>query len=479
MRKILDTSQQRRIKLLEILLSKEEFVTIQSLSEEAEASQRTVAHDLAYLKQTYHEKLPLDISKKSGVKLHQPNISSIGHIFREIFHESVALQWLKELLIHPHHPLDYYEDKLFVSSSTLLRLLPKINTFLKNYGMRIAAVNGLYSFLGEDEAYLRDFSASFLLELHGLDLSTLDLSLDLSLLAGITLRNLKNAVPEEHLPWIAQDDLSLVYRIMFYVVSLFREEHGYALSSSYPVENELSDEELKILKLSFPGITQEKLRGTHEYLYAQNQGFQSEEEKQGITLYVSDLVSTLAKRLNISMEMEKENRIRFVILSIYFKAKQRSQDTSLLFDRIYYFAEGIRKYNPLLYLVIEEEIRKLSESVGVNLQPHLHSILFWMILAEPSLARCPVQKKALLISDFGIPHSQYLKNSIESFFRDSPYTFTIDAVDPSTLDPHATFGEYDIILTTLRDLPLVHPRIQTIGDYFTLEDFYNIYNKLR
>ena len=67
MRKILDTAHQRRIRLLEILLSKNEYVTMSTLAKEVEASERTVAEDLTQLKVKYSDELHMEISRKNGV----------------------------------------------------------------------------------------------------------------------------------------------------------------------------------------------------------------------------------------------------------------------------------------------------------------------------------------------------------------------------------------------------------------------------
>ena len=142
MRKILDTAHQRRIRLLEILLSKNDYVTMSSLAKEVEASERTVAEDLTQLKVKYSEELHMEISRKNGVRLIHPNISSAGLVFRDTFQESVALMWLKELLLHPNQSMEYYEEKLFASKSTLLRMLPRINNFLDVYDMRIESGGG-------------------------------------------------------------------------------------------------------------------------------------------------------------------------------------------------------------------------------------------------------------------------------------------------------------------------------------------------
>ncbi|SFN87507.1 helix-turn-helix domain-containing protein [Proteiniclasticum ruminis] len=479
MRKILDTAHQRRIRLLEILLSKNEYVTMSALAKEVEASERTVAEDLTQLKLKYSEELHMEISRKNGVRLIHPNIASVSLIFRDTFQESVALMWLKELLLHPNQSMEYYEEKLFASKSTLLRMLPRINHFLDDYDMRFEVKGGLYRIFAKNEGFLRDFYASFLLELYGLNLKEYDLSIDLSVLSKITLANLKNAVPKEHLAWIAQDDLSLVYRMMFYLVSLIREEHGFSMKSEYPLELELDSEDFAALKQHFPRVTRENLRGIHEYLYLQQNGFHSEQEKQQVTTEVLRFIDRFTQRLNYPTSSEQKDRFLFVVLSIYFKVKQRTKDTSLLFDRVYYFSESLSRENPFLYTVVKEELSTLSQNLEFDFAENLHNILFWLLLAEPSLAGVSRRKTALLLSDFGTPHSIFLKNRLEHFFKSTNMDLSVDLHKDFSLPDESALKKYDIILSTLPDSALPHPCVQVIGDLCSMEDCYDIYEKLK
>ena len=479
MRKILDTAHQRRIRLLEILLSKNEYVTMSTLAKEVEASERTVAEDLTQLKVKYSDELHMEISRKNGVRLIHPNIASVSLIFRDTFQESVALMWLKELLLHPYQSMEYYEEKLFASKSTLQRMLPRINNFLDVYDMRIEAAGGLYSIFSKDEGFLRDFYASFLLELYGLNLKEYDLSLDLSILSKITLANLKRSVPKEHLTWIAQDDLSLIYRMMFYLVSLFREEHGFSMKSQYPLESELDSEDFAALKQHFPRVTRENLRGIHEYLYLQQNGFHSEQEKQQVTTEVLRFIDRFTQRLNYPTSSGQRDRFLFVVLSIYFKVKQRTKDTSLLFDRVYYFSESMSRENPFLYTVVKEELSTLSQNLEFDFADNLHNILFWLLLAEPSLAEVSRRKTALLLSDFGTPHRLFLKTRLEHFFSTSTIDLLVDLPEDYFLPDESILKKYDIILTTQPHSALRHPCVQVIGDLCSMEDCFEIYEKLK
>ncbi|HAB61637.1 MAG TPA: hypothetical protein DCE48_13255, partial [Lachnospiraceae bacterium] len=187
MRKLLDASSQRMIRILETFAIHEEWITLSDLSSAIGASERTVADDISNLQQRWGKSLHIEISRKNGVIMHNRNIASIGRVFTDLFNDSVALLWVKELLFNPNMPIDFYETKLFVSRSTLIRLMTRINHFLSDRGITIQCINNKYQLLGKDEQYLRDFSASFLLELYGFDLPNYDITIDLKVMGEIIM----------------------------------------------------------------------------------------------------------------------------------------------------------------------------------------------------------------------------------------------------------------------------------------------------
>lgn len=177
MRSLLDASSQRIITIIETLAGCEGWTNLADLSTSVKASERTVSEDISKLRKHWGQDLNIEVSKKNGVILRNRNSASIGIVFMNIFNDSVALRWIKELLFHPGHGMEFYLNRLFVSRSTLIRLLPRINRFLSGKGMTIQSLSNSYQLLGKDEQYLRNFCASFLLELYGLDFQSITLTL--------------------------------------------------------------------------------------------------------------------------------------------------------------------------------------------------------------------------------------------------------------------------------------------------------------
>lgn len=480
MRELLSPSSQRMIDILEALSAHPGWTTFADLSAAVQASERTVAEDIAYLKKHWGQILNLELSKKNGIKLQNQNTASLGLVFNDLFNESVALRWLKELLFHPQQTAGFYENKLFVSRSTLSRLLPRINRYLAGRGMSIDCRNNRYQLLGKDEHYLRDFSASFLLELYGLDLNKYDLTLDLTLIKDLILSVLTNHLQPRELDWVLDDDISLVYQIMLYLVSLVRENQGYRIISSYPVEEDICTLNWHALQQQFPHLTIDSLRPIHHCIYIQYRGWNSPEEEALVTQETAAFLERVFSAISVSLDEGKRYLLTFIAKSLYLSAKFRPFKTSALFDRVYYFSLSLKRTSPLLYQVLTESLIPFSRRLNLDMSAKTGDFLFWMCLICPELYQVAQAKTALLISDFGKPHARFLAQALTDFFtkRHSPLLRIEIAPYPDILlapVPGFDIQGYDLLLTTIPNLPLSHRQIFLLNDYPSYNELHKIY----
>lgn len=479
MRELLEASSQRIIKILETLSIRDGWTTFADLAKAVRASERTVAEDVAKTKKRWDQKLNLEVSRKNGVRLHNQNTASIGLVFTELFNESVSLHWIKELFFHPNQGMEFYENKLFVSRSTLLRQLPKINRAFASKGMAIQAKNNRFQLLGKDEQYLRDFCTGFLLEMYGLDLKKYDLELDLTVVMEfISSVLLKNVKPEEF-NWLLQDDVSVIYQVMLYLVSLVREEQGYALVCSYPVENEADEKWLGYLRKYFPHLQMDNLRPIHRCLYRQYNGWDSDEELTLVTRETDCFFQRVLEAIPVSPDQDTLRMLYFMIKSLYLSAKIRSSKTSVLFDRIYYFSLSLKKSNLFLYETVSQSLKLFSQNVKLDMSARLSDVLFWVCLTCPELCQSTHARKALLIDDFGRPHARFLTKLISDFFNGKDFlTLQIDAVSSLNIPASAEIDRYDVLITTISNLPVYHRHTVLINDYPNNWDFCKIHRAL-
>lgn len=478
MRELLDNSSQRMIRILEILLEHEGWTTFANLSSAVGASERTIAKDISLLKEQWVHHLNIDVSKKYGVRLQNQNIANIGKVFTDIFNNSVALHWIKELLFHPNNTIEFYENMLFVSRSTLIRLLPKINRYLSTKGMTIQCKNNMYQFLGEDEQYLRDFSASFLLELYGIDLAKFDLDIDLEVISELILSVLEKNIEPREFTWFSKDDISIIYQIMFYIVSLVREEKGYTLKSPYPVEQEISEKYIDYIHKHFPNVYVDNLRSIHQHIFNRYNGWTSKEEAILVRKEISEFFERFFSAVSFSPNEDIKQTMHYILKFMYFNTKFRPFETSELFDRIYYFSQSLKRTNSNLYQAVEKNLKTFSLNINLDMSSDLSNVLFWICLICPDVTQIAISRTALIISDFGTLHAQYLLKIITNFFNNKIPNLHVDIALHAENVTQEIIDGYDVLITTISHPTFFHRNMVLINDTPNTNDFCEIHKAI-
>ncbi|MEA4933586.1 MAG: helix-turn-helix domain-containing protein [Lawsonibacter sp.] len=473
MRELLDASSQRGMKVLETLIWMDNWVTARELASMLNVSERTILDDLSYLKKRWGKYLNVDISVKNGILMHNRNIAIMGKVFIDIFNDSTALQWLERILFFPDQNIEFYENKLFVSKSTLNRLLPKINGFLLKNGMSIQRNNNKYRIVGNDELYLRQFFAGFLIELHGLDFKMYNTKLDMSVFSEIVGNIMRLAVKSKSQDPIVRDDIAIGYFSVFYFISLIRESNGHKIFSDRQMNGELSETNFLYIETNFPNICEENLRPIHEYIFNVSAGWTSDEEEDLLMREAVAFYKRISDALNICTNDDNLIRSSKIIKTLYLVTKYRPYGTSVLFDRVYYFSILLKKQNSHVYKLIEDNLSILSANIYMDLSPRLADLIFWMCLLYPDLTKLKLKKTALVVSDFGIQHANFLAQSI-SCRDNSAILETSVARYQDILNPNI-YEKYDMIITTIPDLPITHKCIVIVNDYPTVENMCEIY----
>ena len=230
--------------------------------------------------------------------------------------------------------------------------LPEMNKYLKTIGMEMNKVNNQYRVIASDETHMRQLFAGFLLELYGLNLKKWELDVDLSLFGKIIHQTLIENLETEITRFVFKDDLAEVYYIMYYLVSLVRENQGIHDTRydriSY-ADASIEDEELKRLMVFFPNITFDSIRSIHGFILSQYIGWDNEEEKRLVESETRLFYQRFFDDVQLSPAEETRKNLEFMLRSLYLSQKLRPFENSALFDRIRYFSMTIKQYNYPLY----------------------------------------------------------------------------------------------------------------------------------
>lgn len=477
MRKLLDMSSQRIIKILDTVFINNHWITISELSKIIGASKRTVSEDIHIIKTRWGASINIEISPKKGIIAHNINAATLSNIYTDIFNESTALLWLKEILFNPNKNIEFYSNKLFVSESTLIRLLPTINHFLAKNSFELQKKLNRYSIVSKNEQNLRQFYACFLIELYGINLK--NIIFDINTTLKIVKRTIENNIDLQYKSLVSDDFFSLIYYTMFYYISLIRENHGYSLPSDYAIDTEITSDELSGLINSFPNISKQNIKPIHEFIAKQTSWNSSScwdtfEEKSFILHEIDLFFDRTFSSMNYSPNKSTYNLLQYILISAYITEKNRQIETSMLFDRTYYFSLSLKLHNKALYELIDKNLSILSKNINCKIS--INNVLYWMCLYCPEVNKPTTQKTSLIISDLGMQHSIFLSDYISEYINNS-YSKNIKTTTASLSDISAipVRTKYDIIITTIPNLPISDDNIVLINDYPSQEDLFAIY----
>jgi hypothetical protein len=274
---LLDETDRRRIKLLEVLTQQSGWITIGVLAPVVHASERTIHSDLIYFKNQWDSQLQIDISLKNGVQLGCHNAAVLHEIQIEIFKAAVAPRLIRDLFFFPYRDAEFYTRKLFISKSTFVRIIPKINAYLCGSNISIERNDLCFHLAALDELELRKLLSTLFLELNPLLMQLPDLEIELpipsvnrpvnfSRFYKIVKSMLLQSSDHEAIELVLKDTSALPQMVAFYFVSLIRECQGFHAASSYPLGSEISAEDFHYIEEHFPSITIENLQPIHGLL---------------------------------------------------------------------------------------------------------------------------------------------------------------------------------------------------------------------
>lgn len=133
---LLNASDQRRLKFAEILSNANEWITLKELTQQLECSIRILKDDVTHFRKKFSD-FEIQTSNQ-GVQLIYHQNKGIKNLYQQVLSESSTYQLLEALFIFEGKSIPKLSELLFMSSSTLYRLIRQINTKISKYGIEIS-----------------------------------------------------------------------------------------------------------------------------------------------------------------------------------------------------------------------------------------------------------------------------------------------------------------------------------------------------
>lgn len=135
MRKILSQKDGRILKLVELLYDKEELF-MRDLCAELNVSSKTLKNDIENARLILS---PIDITVNGnkGVKLEIPSNYAITYVYTAVLAASLEYTLIEKIYLCETYTIDELAEELFISSSSLRRMISRVNSVLKEEEMEI------------------------------------------------------------------------------------------------------------------------------------------------------------------------------------------------------------------------------------------------------------------------------------------------------------------------------------------------------
>ena len=158
MLKILSKKLKRQLRLLEYLFEGDCY-RFNDLENLLGCSAKTLRNDLLDI-HSYASDIKIKMTRGEGVKATiLPHVTE-DYIYHVIKQESMEYRYLEAILLHKFKNYLELADYLFISESTLRRIVDKINPMLHRYGMKVQA---LIKLTGNDQI-ITEMTVQFLME---------------------------------------------------------------------------------------------------------------------------------------------------------------------------------------------------------------------------------------------------------------------------------------------------------------------------
>ncbi|WP_321387865.1 helix-turn-helix domain-containing protein [uncultured Enterococcus sp.] len=421
MERLLSNEMNRRVLLLNELYSTTEWLTSEQLTKSLKCSSKTLFFDCQYLEERWGAYLTIETSKKSGIKMITAPHQSIHDIYSEIIKESSAFILLESIFFHPNNESDFFEEKLFMSKSTLYRLTKKINVSLRDRELKLSQ-KPFYLF-GKTERQIRYFFAAYFLEVYGIhDWPFLfDKEKILAFIQKI----------DENFQ-LQLTDIQIIHLAFSIAVTLIRQQQGYYVQIPEKEREELAREQEQLLIYQneiygFTGMQSKEIADCwyEDFIYTffwWDFGWKSLQEKQEVESAGEDFVETIRNALTIPVTESSKERIIRLFQNTYTLHKMFPFKKYMIYDRFLFSSKAIQQNYVVFSAVVSKALKILEEETGfpwwqMYQNELLHEVMiYWEHLAI-YMDQLRKTVSILVLSDLGQEHAQSMVDQLTSAFQ--------------------------------------------------------------
>lgn len=450
MERLLSPSMHRRVLLLNLLSGSNSWITSDYLAERIECSKKTIMLDCQYIEDRWSDYLTIETSRKHGIRLITSPHRSIHEIYNEIIQESNAFTLLESIFFQPNKQAVFWEQKLFLSNSSLYRLSKVIGSALKDRNIQMD--RSPYFVHGKDERQVRYFFTSYFIEVYGI--RDWPFQLDREKVFSLT-----NKIDQKF--DLKLNDSQIVHLAYSIAVTIIRERQGFLIQNKkVPMDSfvkrtiDVRKYQAEIEEIAEPLEVILPNNWYEDFCYSifwWDFGWDNEQEKINVIHQAEVLVDTIKKALSISISEQSKFSIVRLIEYIYAKHKMFPYKQFMVYDRYLYSSKAIKQNFVVFTAVVSKALSILETKMKFPWKSmYLSSILHEMAIRWQDLGKLTDEMRhqvsVLVLSDLGKEHAQLLSSVLKDNFQNK---VSLSVQENHVYDEAATYSKqgYDLYVS--------------------------------
>lgn len=471
---LLSKQDKRYLKILESLFFKESS-NLNDLIALTKNSRKTIREDIQIIN-SFIKPATIETSL-DGCQLKYPNNIGIDFIYSCILKNSVEYTLLEMIFFEKKDSLEDYANELYLSTSTVRRIINNMNKSVKRYQFQISSGNP--TLIG-NEANICNTMINFFKEKY------ITLDYPFSPLQKKALNRLIEYALKKQPQFINFSDIEILKLVILVSLSRIQRHHFIEneLQSKLPdIMPKILDD--KLLKTLFKSVFRIEL--SHKNLvhlfypfingnFATNfeQAIEISNNNSVMKNYMTDIhkyLDSLASELDISIKNKNK-----VVLEIFNLITLNYGNDYLLFDKKKLFLNNFSKHSPYVTRLLYENIDKYfstPEKITENDKTQLIYILVvhWDELSSKLYSFNPIFNAGIFMN-WDTEHSQFIANILSQHFIGRINFKPI--VGKKINDIYTEFKKYDFIVTNISNMKYTNKPIIICNEYPSTDDLFNI-----
>lgn len=478
---LLSKQDKRYLIILESLFLKES-TTINDLMMITNSSRKTIRDDLQSINSFIS---PMFIKTSlDGCHLDYPLNIGIDYIYSCILKNSLEYTFVEMIFFEKKKGIEEYAEALYLSPSTVRRMINKINKQTKKYDFRISTTK--LQLIG-NESHIYNTIIQFFKEKY------IHQDYPFSKVQKKAFNTLINHALKKHSEFNTLADIELLQLIALVSLVRIQNDHQNIIDTKTNFDQFISEIiEDKMLKTLFKSVFRIKLskeniihlfypfvKGNFAFSYNDVLNITKKDDKMKI--YMDDTIrylNSVAKILGIPISNKEQ-----IIIEIFNLIILNAGKDYLLFNKRKLFLNNFSKESPYITNILYKEIKNnfsYLENISENDTDQFIYILVihWKELSNKIYLFNPIYTVGIYMN-WDIEHSTFITGVLSQQFL-GKLTFT-----PILANSHEgakkEFEYYDFILTNISNLQNPNTSFVVCNEYPSVDDLYNIskmYSKL-